>query len=249
MEINILGSGTCVPSLERRPCSALIRTEQVHFLLDAGSGTMDQLLKLGISIHEIDVIFLSHFHLDHCAEVAPFLFASKYPKFNRKKPLSIVGGQGLIPWFERLSRAFDNSIDMPSNFLDLIEVDESGQFDLGGIHVSYDTMAHKPESRGYRFTDPGGFSLVYSGDTDYSDRLVGLAKGADILICESAMPDGQKVPGHLTPSLAGEMASRAGVKQLVLTHFYPECDDVDVVAQCQRTFSGPVRAARDLMIL
>jgi ribonuclease BN (tRNA processing enzyme) len=56
-----------------------------------------------------------------------------------------------------------------------------------------------------------------------------------------------KIPGHLTPSLAGQIATRAGVKKLVLTHLYPECDAVDVSAQCRKTYQGPLVVAEDLL--
>jgi ribonuclease BN (tRNA processing enzyme) len=61
------------------------------------------------------------------------------------------------------------------------------------------------------------------------------------------MPDALKVPGHLTPSLAGDLAGRAHVKKLVLTHLYPECDQIDIAAQCRRTYPGPLVIAEDLM--
>ena len=108
-------------------------------------------------------------------------------------------------------------------------------------------MNHREESIGYRITDSDGKSIVYSGDTDSTENLVSLARGADLLICESAMPDTLKVPGHLTPSLAGDMAARAHVKKLILTHLYPECDHVDLVAQCRKTYQGPLLIAEDLM--
>ena len=76
-----------------------------------------------------------------------------------------------------------------------------------------------------------------------------LARGADLFICESALPDEQKVEGHLTPSEAGEMAARAGVGTLVLTHLYPECEGIDLIGQCRKTFGGPVLVAKDLMQL
>ena len=108
---------------------------------------------------------------------------------------------------------------------------------------------HSPESIAYRITDPGGCSAVYTGDTDYSETIIDLAKNTDLLICECAMPDGLKVKGHLTPSLAGELATKAGVRQLVLTHFYPQCDTEDIAAQCRRTYAGPLMLAEDLMQL
>lgn len=251
IRIHILGSGTCVPSLERHACAALVRGKSAHILLDAGPGTMGQLLKLGVHINDIDYILLSHLHLDHCAEVAPFLFATKYPGLKRNKPLVLAGGTGIRSWFENLNKTFDHTLDLPEAHFQVIELGEQGSLDLNleGIQLDYIRVNHRPESRAYRLMDQTGFSLVYSGDTDYSDNLVHLARDADLLICESALPDGQKVSGHLTPSLVGEMAKKARVKTLVLTHLYPACDEVDIEAQCGRTFKGKILTAQDLMAL
>ena len=108
-------------------------------------------------------------------------------------------------------------------------------------------MEHIESSIGFRITTPEGTSIVYTGDIDFCDNAVALAKNADLLICESALPDGMKVPGHLTPSLAGEIATQANSKRLVLTHFYPECDMVDIEAECRKIYQGHLILAEDLM--
>jgi len=120
---------------------------------------------------------------------------------------------------------------------------------LGHFTVTTGPVRHSPESTAFRITGPGGRSVVYSGDTEYCDSLVSLSKGADILICEAAFPDEEKTAGHLTPSEAGMIAAGASVGKLVLTHFYPVCDHVDMAAQCRKTWSGPLVLAEDLMTL
>ena len=109
------------------------------------------------------------------------------------------------------------------------------------------TLVGGPESVAFRIATASGCAVVYSGDTDYSERLVALARQVGLLICEAAVPDDQKIPGHLTPSLAGEMAAQADVQRLMLTHFYPACDQTDIAAQCRRTYNGPLLLAEDLM--
>jgi ribonuclease BN (tRNA processing enzyme) len=47
--------------------------------------------------------------------------------------------------------------------------------------------------------------------------------------------------------LAGEIATRANVGKLVLTHFYPECDRADIETECRKSYSGPLVLAQDLM--
>ncbi len=251
MTVTILGSGTCVPSLDRSACAVLIQTGNTRILVDIGPGTIHRLLETGTSIFDIDYILISHFHPDHTGELVPFLFATRYPDIrNRKKPLTIVGGTGLASFYNALNTVYRQWIDLP-DLLTLIELPAGGweMRDFQSFTLTTQPMAHRPESLAYRITVAGGASVVYSGDTDYTDNLIALARETDLLICESALPDDLKVEGHLTPSLAGRIAAAAHAKQLVLTHFYPECDQTDIQKQCRKTYGGPLILAEDLMTI
>jgi ribonuclease BN (tRNA processing enzyme) len=250
MKITILGSGTCVPSLKRSSCSVLIEIAQSLLLFDSGAGTMRRLLEAGVTIDKLSHIFYSHLHPDHTAEIVPFLFATKYPHtYRRRKPFTIVAAKGFVDFYEKLKFAYGQWIELAPGLLSISELDTTGRdhLDCDLFDVDSLPMDHTDMSLAYRITGPDGRSIVYSGDTDLCDNLVTLAKGVDVLICESALPDEIKVPGHLTPSLAGRIASQAGVKKLVLTHFYPECDAVNVSEQCRKAYHGPLVLAEDLM--
>ncbi len=113
-QITILGSGTCVPSLVRNPCSFMIKTGGENLLFDCGPGVMRRLLEINVSIFDISYLFLSHFHPDHSGELASFLFALKYPAPSAQKhPLTIVAGQGFRSFFERLKTVYGNWIVLP----------------------------------------------------------------------------------------------------------------------------------------
>jgi ribonuclease BN (tRNA processing enzyme) len=250
MAVTILGSGTCVPSLKRSACSVLIETGDQKFVCDSGPGTMRRLLEAGTTIFDISHLLYSHFHPDHTGELVPLIFATKYPDAERRKtPLRIFAGKGFSEFFDRLGRAYGEWISLPPDMLEMHEFDTAGpdRLETGGVLVETLPMAHRPESVAFRVTGPAGRSVVYSGDTDVCENLAVLSMGADLLICESAMPDAAKVPGHLTPSLAGEIAARSGVGKLVLTHFYPECDNADIAAECRKTYGGEIVLAEDLM--
>ena len=93
--VTILGSGTCVPSLERSSCSVMIAVGDARLLFDSGPGTMRRLLKANTTIFEVDYIFYSHFHPDHSAELVPFIFSTKYPDMEQRQSLlSIIAGSG-----------------------------------------------------------------------------------------------------------------------------------------------------------
>jgi ribonuclease BN (tRNA processing enzyme) len=168
---------------------------------------------------------------------------------RRQVPLTVAGGWGFSDFFAGLRSVYGKGIELAPGLLKIIEFDnKSRDFrQFSKFSVASAPVEHNPESIAYRVTSAGGHSVVYSGDTDYSENLIALANGADLLICESALPDSLRVKGHLTPSVAGKIASLARVKKLVLTHFYPECDQVDMVAECRRTYSGPVVLAADLI--
>lgn len=249
-QITILGSGTCVPSLSRNPCSFFMHTGGANLLFDCGPGVMRRLLEIGVSISDISHIFLSHFHPDHIGELASILFALKYPApSSQKQPLTIVAGKGFNSFFERLKRVYGDWIVLPPSMFNVLEMKTTSpdQQTFPSFRVASMPVAHRPESLAYRVVDAAGKVLVYSGDSDVCDGLSAIAADADLMICESAFPDNQKTDGHLTASLAGKIAQSAAVKRLVLTHFYPACEAADIENQCRSTYTGQVILARDLM--
>ncbi len=252
MILTILGSGTCVPSLQRSSCALLAETGAAKILLDCGPGTMRRLLEAGTTIFDITHIFLSHFHPDHSGELASFLFANKYswPPPKRKTALTLSGGSGFQQFYENLKNLYGEWVDFQEVPLIIREFSrqQADTADFSDFSMTTRPVSHQPESLAYKIS-ADGVSVVYSGDTDVDDNLVALARGSDILVCESAFPDDSKVTGHLTPSLAGKMAEEAGVPRLVLTHFYPPCDTVDIKSQCQAVYSGEIVLAQDLLQL
>jgi len=252
MRVTILGSGTCVPSLARSSCAVLVEIGAARVLMDAGPGTMRRLLEAGVTIFDLSHILFSHLHPDHTGELVPLLFATKYPDGTRRKaPLQVVAGKGFQHFFEGLQQVYGRWIELPDDIFSIRELDTAGpdsiQFD--GFGLTSRPMTHSAQSVAFKLTAPTGHSLVYSGDTDVTPELVALAAEADLLICECAMPDEAKVAGHLTPSEAGRMAAEAKVSQLVLTHFYPECEAVNIAAQCRQTYPGDLMLAQDLLTL
>jgi ribonuclease BN (tRNA processing enzyme) len=131
--------------------------------------------------------------------------------------------------------------------IDELDTDRVNSRDYGDYHLVSQPVSHTGASLAYRVTGPNGKSFVYSGDTGYCQAIIDLAKGADVLVLECALPEGEEVEGHLTPSLAGKIAQSAGVKKLVLVHFYPEALQTDLAGSCRKTFEGEMILGRDLL--
>lgn len=245
MELIIIGSGTGVPYWRRGSPAYAVKAAGKLVLLDLGSGALRAMLKYDLNFSQVDVIALSHLHPDHIGDLVPFLFATHYSLgYTRKEPFTLLAARGFSEFYAGLKMAFGAWVEAPPGLMDLRELptDGPGEVSWPGLVIKSAPPSHIESSLAYR-VEAEGVSLVYSGDTDESDSLVDLARGADLLVLEAANPF--KVPGHLTPAEAGRLAARAGVRLLLLTHFYPPCDEVDVVALAKPEFSGEIIRAED----
>lgn len=245
MELIILGSGCGVPSLTRGSPGLVMKVGDEPFLFDSGCGTLERLMRVSISYQRINHIFYTHRHTDHTIELASFLLATNItPGFQREQELFIIGPKGFQRFYEKFLSLYPWL--KPQSYQ--IHVREVWQGPLRTSHflVEARPTGHTSDSVGYR-VETEGKAIVYSGDAIYCESLVQLAKKADLLILECSFPNELEVEGHLTPALAGKIATEAQAKRLVLTHFYPVCDGYDIEGQCRAAFDGEVIVAHDLM--
>ena len=248
MKLTVLGSGTAVPDLQRNSAGYLLEENGKRLLIDFGYGNVHQLLRLGITYHDIDRIFFTHNHPDHMCDLIPFLFATKYRLHPRTRDLPIVAGPGFGDYFDRMMQAFNDWLTPETYQVEIVELDEETRtFD--GLTVTSGKVKHIEMSRGFRFTDGQGKSVVFSGDTDYCPGIVELGRDADLLVLECSTPDDMKVEKHLTPQLCGQIAREAGCRTLLLSHFYPPCDVPSVREVCQRQFTGNIILADDMTVV
>lgn len=246
MKVTILGSGTAVPSLDRNSAGVLLQHENINSLFDCGYGTVKQLLRLGLTYHDVDRIYFTHNHPDHICDLIIFLFGSRYHLDPRTKDLEIVAAPGFKQFFDGIMGAFKHWLIPTTYKVNVIEQDEETR-SYEGLLVTTRKVSHIELSRGYRIVDSSGVALTISGDTDYCAGMVELGKNADLMILECAFPDSMKVKGHLTPKEAGRLARETGCKKLCLTHFYPPCDLNETRKVCGGDYKGELILAQDLL--
>jgi ribonuclease BN (tRNA processing enzyme) len=245
-ELIVLGSGTGIPSLRRGSPGLLVRSNDTKILIDSGSGTLRKMLEVGVTYKEIDMILYTHIHPDHVSDLVPILFASKYSELPREEDLLCVGGPGFRRYFEKLKSLYGQWTAPQSYKLTIKEISQEGLL-YRDLKILSKPMAHIPESVGYRIEFKDGKSITVSGDTDYCQNIIDLAQGVNVLVLECSFPDGKKVEGHLTPALAGRIASESRCRKLMLYHLYPICDQYDILMQCRKVYQGEVLLAEDLM--
>lgn len=245
-QLIIIGSGTGVPSLRRGSPGLVFASDSSTVLIDSGSGTLRRMLEVNITYLDIDLLLYTHIHPDHVIDLVPILFASKYGDAPREKDLICLGGPGFKRYFNRVQRIYGSWIESKAYRLTIKDL-TSRPLRFRHMKIFSKPMAHMPESIGYRIELKSGKSIAVSGDTDYCANLIDLASGVDVLVLECSFPDEKKMEGHLTPTLAGRIASESRCKRLLLTHFYPICDQSDILQACRKVFQGEVILGEDLM--
>ena len=246
MEITVVGTGTVVPRISRRQSCVAVRTGGETLVFDLGSGSVRGMLRADLDPFATDRIFFTHFHPDHTVDIVPLLFAMNYGASEpRTRPLYVAGPEPFAGFWGRILDVWGEWMrgDYP---LEVSELPHECTYplDLPGCQVSWAPTVHHPESIGYRITADGR-AFVYTGDTEYSESVVGLARDADTLLVECSFPDNSFVPGHLTPFSVARVASEANVRRVVLTHVYPAADEIDIVSEVERGYSGEVLLAED----
>ncbi|BCB79658.1 hypothetical protein Pflav_060680 [Phytohabitans flavus] len=123
---------------------------------------------------------------------------------------------------------------------------QPGTFPIGPFTVTVDRVNHPVETYGVRLESKGRV-LAYSSDTAPCEALLRLALGADLFLCEASYLDGMDNPPdlHLTGGEAGEVATKAGVGQLLLTHLVSAWgSEADTLDAASAAFTGPLEIVR-----
>jgi ribonuclease BN (tRNA processing enzyme) len=243
MDIYLLGTGTAIPTKQHSPAGLIVIADGQRVLLDIGPGTLTRLDLAGITCDQIDHVLLTHFHPDHTLDLATLLQVfSSAPNATRTKPLSITGCLSTQDFIQRMLKLYPDIA--PLTYELKVRQVYRDEFSIGKLKVQSAPTGHTSESVAYRLDD-ARHSMVYSGDASRLGELVRLADGADLLICECSFPAGWKTEDHLNADTVGAIAQQAGVKSLVITHFYPPALAVDLIGQIRCHYDGKVQLAID----
>ena len=248
MKLIVLGSGTSVPHPERASSAHWVETTSGSLLLDISADAAHRMAQEQLDWPNLDVIWVSHFHLDHLGGLPTFLFGSKWaPQTqSRTKPLRIFGPAGL----ERIMRAINESNHYPlfeQPFpMQIIEIPPRARFDiLPGVIAETFPTPHTDESMALRLIDQGSKTIVYTSDTGFSEYLAVFANKVDVLLMECSFRSNKPVEKHLELADAMKLAQLCSPRKVVLTHLYPEWDGIDLETEARQLWPGETIAAVD----
>jgi ribonuclease BN (tRNA processing enzyme) len=256
VRLTVIGCSGSFPGPDSPASCYLVEAEGFRLLIDLGSGGLSGVQRL-IRLDQIDAICISHLHSDHCIDLCG-LSVARMIHPGGPLPRLPVHGPDLTEL--RLKRALDARPAQDGaqpgtagdwRFTDAFSfaaITAGTQMEIGPLRVTTALMNHPVQTFGFRL-EHAGRSLAYSADTGPNEALVGLARDADVLLCEASFaepaPGAPPLPEglHLTARQAGQHAARAGAGQLVLTHLVPWNDADRTLEEASQEFGGPSSVA------
>lgn len=254
-ELILIPLGTVAPyPKDGKNCPGfLIKYDNQNILLDCGNGCT-RLMNLEKDLKNLK-IFISHLHPDHFGDLISLLQAIYvYRKFglidtnielyipDKDIEIESFGYEGEDGWwtskeFQKKSLEYRYIEKYAKEALVTLKgyAEETFKFDKTTIKTSY--VPHPIHTYAIRINTEYG-DITYSADTGTNNRLNLFAKNSDIFICESTFLKGQfrATDTHLYAHEAAQIASKAEVEKLLLTHFWPEIDKQKYVDEAKKIF-------------
>lgn len=244
MRLTVVGCSGSYPGPDSSASCYLLEQEYDgrtwRLLLDLGSGALGQLHRY-VDPVLIDAVALSHLHADHCLDLCGFYVLRKYHPTGAQPRIPVWGP---VDTARRMAKAYDLDEDPGMNEEFDFREYPADALRLGPFTIEAFPVAHPVPAYGLRIS-AGGAVLAYSGDTGVCDALVELAREADVFLCEASFREGDPNPPdlHLTGREAGEMATAAGAKSLVVTHIPPWHPAEVIMDEAREAFRGPLQQA------
>jgi ribonuclease BN (tRNA processing enzyme) len=217
--IQFLGTGDAFGSGGRFQSCIYTRFKAMHSLIDCGATSLVAMKRFGVDPLLIDNILLSHLHGDHFGGVPYFIMEAHY-ELRRRKPLVVVGPPGLeARIFETMEVLYPGSSQSDTTFpLEFIELTDKITAKVGSVMVTPYTVVHPSGAPSYALRIAlGDKILAYSGDTEWTDALIPVARGADLFVCECAFLQKSR-RYHLDYQTLVNHRAELECRKLILTH-------------------------------
>lgn len=255
------------------PTSMLLTLSGRRIVIDCGLGVSRGLVETGMSLKDLDLIFITHLHSDHVLELGPLIHTAWTTGLDH--PVTVYGppGTGAV-WtgflaslsYDIQTRISDEGRPDLADLVTIIEYGPGEVLSLDDLTVETLRVDHPPVTDCFALKfQCSGKTVVFSADTAPFPPLADFARHADILVHEAMLPEGldsivrrtgngtrlreHLVASHSFAADAARIAAEADVRLLVLNHLIPADDPAFTeqhwLAAVSPFFGGPVVVGRD----
>ncbi len=218
VRLSFLGSGDAFGSGGRFQTCLHLGASGVSLLIDCGASSLIAMKRSGVNASQVGWILLTHLHGDHFGGV-PFLILDG--QFSRRTlPLVIAGPPGVASRVEAAMEVlFPGSSRIARRFpVEFIELAERAPTRVGPSLVTAFAVRHPSGAPSYALRVECSEKVVsYSGDTEWVEGLVDVARGADLFVCEAYFFE-KAISYHLDYQTLSKHRSRLECRRIILTH-------------------------------
>ncbi len=247
MQVTVLGRWSPYPAPGGACPGYLVEEGSTRLLLDCGPGIVSR-LRQHCEVEELSALAISHLHTDHIVSIYPLRDAYQWHRVDPARPPLPVYAPPEAP--EVLARLLlsSESVDRFRTTLAFHPVTDASTATVGPLKLSFARTQHPVYCLAMR-VECRGRVLVYSADASPTPSLEAFARGAHLFLCEATFSDDHEAlaasAGHMTASQAAQLAARAGVERLVLTHFAPVVDPEEQHRTAAKILRARVQVAEE----
>ncbi len=239
MRLTVLGCYGPYPKAGGACSGYLLEHKNKRILIDCGNGVLSKYLIYFEDLNKLDAVFISHLHPDHMSDLMVLRYAIYVQKLLCKIKIPLPIYLPATP-AEEYTRILYKDSFIPNIIKEDVEIQ------MGGLKIKFIKTRHSVECYGISF-ESRDKKFVYSADTGYFDGLINFAKESDLFLCEANFlhKDITETRLHLSGKQAGQIASKANVKKLILTHILPDNDVNEIFIEAEEVFTGELHIARE----
>jgi len=247
--VDVLGSGSGLPTARRDTTALLVRAGGEIALVDCPGGVVHKLARAGVALSDLTRVILTHAHVDHVYGLPHLVHA-----------MAIHGGIGALAvhapkqTLELAARALD-AYGLVGDDYPVLRAHEIpmqpgvGVFDGAGARILAAPAAHGRDTAALRI-QAGVVALGHSSDTGPSRQVAALCRGVDLLLHDCCGLEADRMGSggqHSSAREAGRVATWAQAKALGLLHLTPRAEGHEraLEREARGQFSGPILVLQD----
>ncbi len=189
--------------------------------------------------NKLGILILTHLHPDHYSDIYCLRQALRYQiqEGKRKEPLYVYLPEGPEHLVEEI-KSWNDVFAVIS-----LQEAQKAVNDFNLFQLRFFPVQHQIPAYGVQFSVGDQPLLTYTGDTGWFSGLETYCRDSEYLLAEASLREyelAQRGQYHMTARQAAMLAQNSGVKNLVLTHFFPEMNLHQLQREAEQNFDGKI---------